>query len=386
MQIKNKILSLAVLVLILGGMLAGCAPKAGPVSTEGAAEIAVEVSEPGITVIDALGRTLTFEQAPEHILVAGKATALLVNTLYMFPEAASRIVAIENRAQKPDAFISEVDPGYSAKLTLEKNAGAEAISPLKPDVVILKTSMQSSLGEPLEQLGIQVFYLDLETPDAFYRDVRSIGTLFGNDARAEEIVAYYLGKVESVSSALMDLKPEDKPTVLLLQHALADNVVSFSVPPASYLQTIVTEIAGGIPVWKDSNTGNGWQVVTLDQIAAWNPMVIGIIDYSGGALDALDAIQADPTWQNLDAVRQGHVSAFPVDYLSWDQPDPRWILGLVWEAASIHPEYFPAFNLQAEIVNFYHTLYGLDDATISAKALPLLKGSFPNDGSKIAPQ
>jgi iron complex transport system substrate-binding protein len=381
---RKNILQAAVLAMILVGMLAGCTtpetvtPTAvveQPVATEAPAETAA----PLLTITDTLAHTTEFDKLPERIVVAGKATALLVNTLYMFPEAASRIVAIENRSQSPDAFIPLVDPTYADKLVLEKNAGAEAIAPTQPDVVILKSSMKEKMGDPLEAIGIKVVYLDLETPETFYQDLQTIGALFGNSQRADEITAFYQGRVSQITETLKDVKPEDMQNVLLLQHSIEENVISYEVPPATWLQTILVETAGATPVWKAENVGDGWQVVTLDQIAAWNPYAIVIIDYDGGAVEAVESIAADPTWQQLDAVKEHRLGAFPMDYLSWDQPDPRWILGLQWLAWISHPDKFTTFNIQSEVLGFYETLYGLDKATISTTIFPLLTGTLSFD-------
>ncbi len=376
MKNRNQLFAILVALVLLAGMLASCAPKAStPAVTEIPAEAAYPVAA-ALTITDGLDRTVSFEKMPERIVVAGKATALMVNTLYAFPEAATRIVAIENRSQSPDKFISLLDPALTGKLTIEKNAGPEAIAPTRPDVVILKSSMKEKLGDPLEQLGIKVVYVDLETPDQFYRDVRVLGALLDNTARAEEIVSYYEGRVSMVTDALKDLTPEEKHPILLLQHSIEDNVIAFSVPPAAWMQTILTEMAGGTPVWKDSATGSGWEVVTLDQIAAWKPFGIAIVDYGGGASEAVAAIKADPTWQSLEAVKSNHIYAFPMDYLSWDQPDPRWILGFTWIATSLHADKFPGFDITTEVISFYKTMYGLDEATIRAEILPLITGDL----------
>ncbi len=380
---SNKTINTVVLAVMLIGLLAGCTTSktATPPVVEPPVATAAptETAAPPLTITDTLGHTVSFDRLPERVVVAGKATALLVNTLYMFPEAANRIVAIENRSQSPDAFIPLVDPAYTDKLVLEKNAGPEAIAPSKPDVVILKSSMKEKLGDPLEAIGIKVVYLDLETPDTFYQDLQTIGALFGNSQRADEITAFYQGRVSQVTEALKDLKPEEKQTILLIQHSLQDNVTSYGVPPAAWLQTILVETAGGTPVWKSENVGDGWQTVTLDQIAAWNPYAIVVVDYTGGAVDAVADIAADPTWQQLDAVKGHRLGAFPMDYLSWDQPDPRWILGLQWLAWIGHSDKFPAFDLQSEVLGFYETLYGLDKATISTTIFPLLKGTLSFD-------
>jgi len=386
---RNKIFKAAVLAVILIGMLAGCTPQTttptAVVEQPVVTEAPVETVAPVLSLTDTLGHTVSFDKLPERVVVAGKATTLLVNTLYLFPEAASRIVAIENRSQSPDAFIPLVDPTYTEKLVLEKNAGPEAIAPSKPDVVILKSSMKEKLGDPLEAIGIKVVYLDLETPATFYQDLQTIGALFGNSQRADEITAFYQGRVSQVTEALKDLKPEDKQNILLLQHSVEENVTSFEVPPATWLQTILVETAGATPVWKTENVGDGWQTVTLDQIAAWNPYAIAIIDYDGGAVEAVAAIKADPTWRQLEAVKEERVGAFPMDFLSWDQPDPRWILGLQWLAYVTHYNQFPTFDLQSEVLGFYEALYGLDKATITETIFPLLKGTLKIDKDISAP-
>ncbi len=379
MKLRHQSFSFLVALVVLAGLLAGCAPKA----VTPAVPVTAQPAEAALVITDGLGRTVTFDTMPERIVVAGKATALMVNSLYAFPEAATKIVAIENRTQSPDQFISLIDPTLGDKLTIEKNAGPEAIAPTKPDVVILKSSMKEKLGDPLEQLGIKVIYVDLETPDQYYRDVRVLGALLDDTTRAEEIVAYYEGRVSMVKEALKDLTPEEKVPVLLLQHSIEDNVVAFSVPPAAWMQTILTEMAGATPVWKDSATGSGWEVVTLDQIAAWNPFGVAIVDYGGGASAAVEAIKADPTWKSLEAVKTDHLYAFPMDFLSWDQPDPRWILGLTWIASTLHKDKFPGFDMENEVISFYHELYGLDEAKIKAEIIPMIKGDLLPAGPTV---
>jgi iron complex transport system substrate-binding protein len=122
-------------------------------------------------------------------------------------------------------------------------------------------------------------------------------------------------------------------------------------------------------------------VVTLDQIAAWNPYEIAIIDYGGGAKEDVAAIKVDPTWKSLDAVKNNHVMAFPMDFLSWDQPDPRWILGLTWMAVNLHADSFPELDIQEEVINFYGFMYSLPETIIKAEILPLIKGDLINASS-----
>jgi iron complex transport system substrate-binding protein len=259
---------------------------------------------------------------------------------------------------------------------LDKNAAAEQIAPLTPDLVVLKTYMKESLGDSLEAIGIPVIYLDLETPDQFYADLRTIGQVLGNPERADELVGFYQATDESVKEIVDGIAETEKPSVLLLQYSKDGDNIAFEVPPTEWLQTILVENAGGNPVWDETTTDGGWTIVTLEQIAVWNPDIIFIVDYSGGAVEVVQSLKADTNWTSLDAIKNSQVYAFPADYFSWDQPDPRWILGELWLVTKIHPTQFSSVDINDEFTNFYKSYYGLDDTTITEKILPLLSGDL----------
>lgn len=148
------------LMIVLASLLAACA-----------APTAVPTAEPTpekFSVTDALGRVVEFERLPERVVIAGKATTLLIDTAYIFPRAGQVVVAVEERLQSAQNFMPLLDPQWSDKTQLELDSAAEQIAPYQPDLVILKTYMAEKVGQPLEQLGIKVLYLDLETTETFY--------------------------------------------------------------------------------------------------------------------------------------------------------------------------------------------------------------------------
>ena len=73
----------------------------------------------------------------------------------------------------------------------------------------------------------------------------------------------------------------------------------------------------------------------------------------------------------------GKILPFPADFYSWDQPDVRWILGLMWIAKVLHPELFGDLDLEAEVRYFYTFLYGLDEEIIDAEIIPRIAASLP---------
>lgn len=330
-----------------------------------------------IVVTDALGREVTLEQAPQRIVVTGKALFMVADAVYLFPEASSRVVAIGRTAQMDLDFIPAIDPAYADKTLLDGQTGAEQIAASQPDLVLLKSSSAESLGGPLEALGIPVVYVDFETPEQYVRDLTTLGQIFQNEARAEELIAYFQEHTERITEAVAELDEDQKPSVLLLYYSDKDGAIAFNVPPTSFIQTWSVEAAGGAPVWLDAELGNGWTKVSLEQVAAWDPDQIYIVAYFRPVAEVVAELEADPQWQALSAVESGNLYGFPGDYYSWDQPDTRWILGLNWLAKMLQPELFEDLDLHEEIRGFYADLYTVDDESYAEVVEPYVPENLP---------
>ena len=330
-----------------------------------------------IEITDATGHTETLDGIPDRIALAGKATIMVQDTIFLFEDALDKVIALENRSQSAYTFLPLVDPDLEEKKIFEKNVGPEQIAAVQPELVLMKSYMAEKLGEPLGQLGLPVLYLDLETPEAFYKDIYTLGQVFGKEKRAEEITEFYQSRVSVIEENVAGIAADQKPSVLILQYSDRDGEVAFKVPPLSWLQTRLVEISGGEPVWKDLELGGGWVVVNLEQIASWDPDQIFIISYDGKASEVKADLLVNPIWSNFRAVQDDQLFAFGYDYYSWDQPDTRWILGLQWLATKIHPEYSSNINILEEVSEFYSFLYGMDQDLIDAEVIPILTGDIP---------
>ncbi len=328
-----------------------------------------------LSVEDALGRTVSFPSPPQKIIIAGRANFMLNDAVYLFPDAPERVLALTQATQAASAFVSLLDPEAEAKTRFMSDAAAEEIAAAQPDLVLLKSYMKDPLGDTLEQLGIPVVYLDFETPEQYERDLATLGKLFGDANRAEKLWGYYdeiLGRAANATESLTDA---DKPRVLLLQYTEKGGEVAFKVPPASWIQTQMVTLSGGIPVWTEAAQGGGWATVNLEQIAAWGADQIYIINYFGSAVEVVERLQTDPQWSVLPAVRDGQLIPFAGDLYSWDQPDTRWGLGLLWLGQQIQPEAFADIDLEDEVYGFFGDFYGLDRATIDSEIVARLNAS-----------
>ena len=379
---KHKALWALVFLLLL----AACRPTVAPATTaptlengsaigqEPAATVVMDVP-PAAILTDGLGREIVLDELPERVVIAGRAAQLILHAAFFFDEADARVVAMEQRTQRGASMMPLVDSAYADTIQLERDASAEAIAAARPDAVLLKSYLADSLGAPLESLGLTTIYLDLETPGQFFRDVRVLGAVFGNPERAEEVLAFYQERLDLVARAVATIPAEKRPRVLLLQYTDRGGEVAVNVPPAEWLQTTLVELAGGEPVWLDA-AGSSWTVVGLEQIAAWDPDYVCVIYYGGDPTPAAEALRADSGWGALRAAREGHLLGFPGDFVSWDQPDPRWILGLEWLANRLLPDGSFSFNARSEMQAFYEELYGLDQTAFETEVLPLLNGDY----------
>jgi iron complex transport system substrate-binding protein len=341
-----------------------------------AADPARQAPSGEFSVTDAVGREVKFTSVPQKIIVAGKAVFMLADAVYAFPEGAQRIMGVADRSQSAKNFLAMIDPKFGEKVVLESDASAEQIAPLKPDLVILKSFTREKLGKPIEALGIPVVYVDFETPEQYVRDLKTLGAVLQNPARADVLINEYQ-RLTDVTTEISKKKPDEKkPKVLLLYYNEKDGAVALNIPPATWIQTTLVKIAGGKPVWVDANTGSGWGKVNFEQIAAWDADQIYIITYSADLTKAMSTIKADPQWQALRAMKDGKVYGFPTDFYSYDQPDTRWYLGLSWLAAKINPDLYPDFKMEDTITKFYKTIYNLDESIVKEKIIPNLKGDW----------
>ncbi len=348
------------------------APYESPVSTQPA----MESSADSLVVVDALGRRVRFREPPRRIVLPGRAVFITADAILLFPGAGRRIIATGKSNQGEANFISLIDPDLASKAILAEASGPEQIAGFRPDLVIMKSYLAQSLGNAVEALGIAVVYLDFETPDQYFRDLETLGQLLGQRARAAELIEYYRASARRVQKELRGSEQGQKRRVLLLYYSEKDGKVAFGVPPSSWIQTKMTELAGSIPVWKDANPGQGWATVTLEQILAWDPDTVFLISYWRNPQAVVRDLRSDPIWNQLRAMKTRNVYAFAGDLCSWDQPSPRWILGLIWMAKKIYPECFADVDIMAAAERFYRVAYGLDSAFFMEKIRNTLQGDL----------
>lgn len=336
----------------------------------------IPLDEP-LTLTDAAGRTVALDALPGRIMVVGTGPHMTLHILYMFEEGRERLIATESRAATASEFLPMVDPVFDEVPSLAANPNVEQIATMAPDLVIMKGLVENETGKGLAEAGIPYLYVNLESMDAFFTDLANIGAVLGNAGRAADIAAWYRGALEGIDAALSDV--EDRPEVLLVSYSSRGGEVAVKVPAQAWMQTAEVVRAGGDPVWlDDAAPTDGWTVINFEQIAQWDPeKLFVIVDNDLQPREVIDGLKADENWAALQAVQNDELYAFPRDVFGWDQPEPRWILGVQWLATRLYPELFGAnapyaIDMEAVTRSWFREMYGMDDAAFDQHILPRL--------------
>ncbi len=339
-----------------------------------ATEISSSAEDSAITIVDALNREITLPAIPERIVQAGSSAFIVNHALFLFPEAKKRVIAMADSNQGRGYFLPQVDSSYDEKMILSRRINMEEVLAAKPDLVVMKDFLFSRYDQEFANLGIPVVYLNLESPEGWKSDLETLGALFGNPHKAAELQQMFDQRIQSVQDAVSAVPKQENNRVLILDYSEKDGVSAFQVPPLTFIQTTMLKMAGGEPVWKDADLGERWTTVSFEQIAAWDPDLIFLISYRTPYDQVFELMESSGYWNELDAYRNGEVYPFPMDYHSWDQPDPRWLLGLQWMAKILNYDAFPQLDMEEEAGKFFSDFYGISGETFQTGIKPVMEG------------
>jgi iron complex transport system substrate-binding protein len=319
----------------------------------------------------------------KRLAMAGRGLIQILDVVGAFPGALGDVVAVGVTDQGMGDFYQVLDPDHGAKIRLGKSPGPEELAAADPDLVILRSYLADSLGSPLETLGVPVLYLDLETPEDFAADILNLGRTLDQVDRADELVRWFEERRSALESAASgiggDSSTDDLPGVLLLQVSGSPDEPTISVSPGDWIQSRQIRLAGGRSLGTDAAVDAGWSEVNFEQIAAWDPEYIVLVSYRSDAGPYRVALENDPLWRELQAVKDRRIYAAPADFYSWMQADTRWILGAEWLARILNPDVIEAalgYGMEDSVREFFSYLYGIDAGKYRRDILPRISGDF----------
>lgn len=242
-----------------------------------------------------------------------------------------------------------------------KSMNPETVLTLKPDLALAwqpPTLDRSKVEKAFERIGVPVLFLKLDVLADWPAALRFIGKLLERQNETESKARYIEQALTRLADRVGAVPLEQRPRVYYAEGS--DGLASDC---HRSLHTEAIELAGGYNVYRcEPRDHKGRESIGIEQILAFDPDIIIVQDRA-----ALRAIQGDPRWQGMRAVKANHIHPVPRWPHNWLDRPPSLMraLGAQWLASHFYPDRYP-FDLKRETRNFYRLFFDitLSDAEI----------------------
>ncbi len=332
-----------------------------------------------VTVMDSMGRKITFEKPPERVIALNGYWAEVMYCLGV----ADRIVGI-GKYVPYDQFLPEnIRKKPTVGTTWEKAINWETVAGLKPDLILMGrwkggfTKGEQDVIERSKELGIKVLAFGIpdsnatgtEMPYENIRIIRVLGKVFDKEKRAEEL-ASFLEKYYNEALDIASRIPADKKKNVLVVYGssitgkYATGEISIAYRGSAYAQT--AELVGAHNVAFDYNFSTQYPKFDLEKLIAYfgnKTDILIVVDWDAERLsEAVEKIKSDPRWQQIKAVKDGHVVGILVS--SWSKNaaalyGPRFVTGIYAFGHAIYPGYYPDWKpIYQELIKRFYGMEG----------------------------
>lgn len=320
------------------------------------------------TITDQLGRQVTL---PDHVTRAVVLQHQTLNLLVQLNASDDVVGVLSSWKKQLGPEFARFMPGIEKLATPGDltQVNIESLLALHPQVVFIANYAPADMIQQIENAGVPVVAVSLREDAAGEKNkmnptmadeetaynnglkqgIRLIGDVVDRKAQAEDLIKYTFDSREKFNAPVANI-PADKRvrvymanpdlntygsgkyTGLMMEHAGAMNVAAASV--------------------------KGAKQVSLEQVLQWNPQVIFVQDRYP---EVVKAIQTDPNWQQIDAVKNHRVWLMPEYAKACGYPMPEALaIGELWMAKKLYPEQYKNIDVDAQAQAYYKRFYRTD--------------------------
>ena len=285
---------------------------------------AAQASQPAgpISLTDGLNRAVTLKGPAQRIVsMAPSNTELLYEV-----GAGAQVVGRDEFSDFPTEAKALPSVGGSMG-----NYNLEAITALKPDLVLAAEINTPDQVKSLEALGITVYYL--KNPKDFaglYQNLQIIATLTGKTDQAAALVQTLQVRVKDVQDKLAGVTTHPK---VYYELDATDPTKPYTAGPGSYVDMLMT-MAGGQNI--GGALSSAYAQISSEEVVTQNPDFILLGDAAYGVTVASVGQRAG--WSAINAVKNNQVSGFDDNTVS--RPTARLVDALENLAKLLHPDIF----------------------------------------------
>ena len=325
--------------------------------TEASTAAATETSE--ITVTDMIGREITVTPGSYQNVVCIGAGALRMYSYIGDVNLLAGVEDIDNTtlSERPMMFDSVARPytlAYGDVFNtlpscgvggpMAQTAEAEKILSCNPDIVISEYEDVEKAEALEEQLGVPVVTLSTGAKgvfdDAFYGSMKLLGTVFGEEAKAEALCSFVEAEAAEITARTSAVADADKPSVYICglgnwgttDHLMtAENYVSFQI---ANVKNVVSGLSiqgvGAIEEEKFVALGDEMDIIIMDAAAVKNIKPLYAEDNT-----IFDTCKA---WKNGEVYLQMAYNAYYTNY-------EIALINTWFVAKTVYPELFQDIDL-----------------------------------------
>lgn len=314
--------------------------------------VPAHAQSPTHTVTDSAGRRVEIPQKVSRVLAAGPPASILLYTLA--PEKMVGWVREPSPAEKEFLAPGVRDlPEYGRLTGRGGTANIENVIKFKPDIIIdigsIGGTFVSLADNVQQQTGIPYVLLDgtfSKTPEMY----RLLGSLLGVPERAEKLAAYADETLKGLASRIASIPASERPRVY---YGRGSNGLETGLGGSINME--VLDYVGATNVAASAGTG-GISKVSMEQVLAWNPDVILVLDPA-----FYRAVATDPLWNGIKAVRDKRVYLAPNLPYGWFDAPPgvNRLMGVRWLISIFHPQVMRQ-DLRAGTREFFRLFYQVD--------------------------
>lgn len=350
------------------GAMGACAGSALADAAEVPDEVgpATENADGSWTIVDRLGREVTFDKVPERVAM----TIMPMPAIYYTVMGNTDTVVGCNPSSITaynDSTLKDLYPELANASTdwcgTDFSVNIEELLKLEPDVVFQWVSQPESV-ESMEAAGLKVVALKYGTLAEMRNFFTLIGEVFKKEERVEFLLDYFDERTKAVTDITSQIPQEEWPQAIELYDedtVVASGFMSYWIDGAGTVNP-ATELGG-----QAQNVD-----VNMEQIYTWNPDIIYIGNFS--ALKASDILENKidgQDWSPVTAVQNAQVYKIPIGSYRWDPPSFESPLCLLWMAKNAHPEQFADIDMADELRQFYKDIFSYD---ISDEQIEMILG------------
>jgi len=254
-------------------------------------------SEP-TRVVDDAGRTIALDGPARRIVSLVPSVTETIVAL----GAADRLVARTRYDRDPAlAQLPSLGGGLDPSI--------EGIVALEPDLVVAWNARDDRALVPrLRDAGIPVYSAEIQDTTVIYGTIERMGVLLGETGRADSVAGALRDTLREIA---LEVLPPPRPRALYLIAGDPPRTAG----PATFIGQALS-IAGADPAFPE--IADDWPTISLEAVVARDPDVIVLP--VGEGIPGLEALEREPGWRDLPAIRAGRVVEIDADLLA--RPGP----------------------------------------------------------------